>query len=256
MRADGGRVALLAGAAGGIGRSTAIALAETGHRLVLADRDEASLASTAEAVRAARPAVELCTVTADLTVDSAVDGLLTTTLATFGQLDVLVNSVGVLDDARLEKMSDEQFDRVLRINLLAPLLLVGAALPALCDSGAGRVILLASRAWLGAYGSTNYSAAKGGLVGAVRALALRWAAAGVTVNCVAPGFIETPMTDAFPPDIRARVIESIPVGRPGSPHDVARTIAFLADAAAGYITGQTLLVCGGRSIGTPISARR
>jgi 3-oxoacyl-[acyl-carrier protein] reductase len=118
--------------------------------------------------------------------------------------------------------------------------------------GGGAVVNLASRAWLGTFGSTAYSTAKGGLVGATRSLALELGPARITVNAVAPGFVETPMTDGLPPDIRRRTLDAIPVGRAGRPDDVAAAVAYLAEAP--YVTGQVLVVCGGRSIGDPYAA--
>jgi NAD(P)-dependent dehydrogenase (short-subunit alcohol dehydrogenase family) len=123
-----------------------------------------------------------------------------------------------------------------------------AALPALRSSETGRIISLTSRAWLGNFGSTNYAASKGGIAGVSRSLSLALAADGITVNCIAPGFIETPMSNSMPDEIIERVRQSIPVGRVGQPIDVARTVAFLADSNAGYVTGQSIPVCGGRSI--------
>jgi NAD(P)-dependent dehydrogenase (short-subunit alcohol dehydrogenase family) len=149
-------------------------------------------------------------------------------------------------------MPVDTFRRLLDINLVGPMNLIDAVIPHMQRQGYGRVISLASRAWLGNFGSSGYSAAKGALVGATRSLALANGRHGITVNCIAPGFIDTPMSRSMPPEVVARVIESIPVGRAGTTDDVGALVSFLAGSESGYITGQTILTCGGRGISEPM----
>lgn len=245
-----GRIALVTGGAGGIGRSICDALAARGATVVVADLARDATAVTAAALGAAHPAVAhplVLDVTDPGSRSAAIDFC-----AELGGVDVLVNCAGVLRDARIDTLDAALFRRLLEINLLGPLALTRLAAPGMAARGGGAVVNLASRAWLGTFGSTAYSTAKGGLVGATRSLALELGPARITVNAVAPGFVETPMTDGLPPDIRRRTLDAIPVGRAGRPDDVAAAVAYLAEAP--YVTGQVLVVCGGRSIGDPYAA--
>jgi NAD(P)-dependent dehydrogenase (short-subunit alcohol dehydrogenase family) len=159
---------------------------------------------------------------------------------------VLVNNAGINRDARATKLSDEHFRDVIRVDLVGP--------ARLCEAFAGRfakeasVVNISSRAALGNFGQANYVAAKAGLIGLTRSLAVRWAPR-VRVNAVAPGLIDTPMTAGMPPDVLDRLVVRIPSGRMGNPEEVAEAVGFLASPAASYITGQLLPVCGGRSVG-------
>ena len=168
-------------------------------------------------------------------------------------MTALVNCSGWLKDHRVQEMPLDTFRRLLYINVVGPLRLVDAVIPHMERAGYGRIVSLASRAWLGNFGSSGYSAAKGALVGATRSLALQCAPHGITVNCVAPGFIDTPMSRSMPPHIVQRVVDSIPVGRAGTVDDVGALISFLVAEESGYVTGQTILSCGGRSISEPIA---
>jgi NAD(P)-dependent dehydrogenase (short-subunit alcohol dehydrogenase family) len=160
-------------------------------------------------------------------------------------LRVLVNNAGITRDGRAEQLSEEDFASVVRVNLVASLRLAIALRPLLVPGAA--VINLSSRAALGNFGQANYVAAKAGLIGVTRALALEWAPE-VRVNAVAPGLIDTPMTRAMPDAVRDKLVARIPLGRIGSPEDVAGVVAFLAGDDARYVTGQVLMCCGGRSI--------
>ncbi|GAA5165347.1 MULTISPECIES: SDR family NAD(P)-dependent oxidoreductase [Amycolatopsis] len=231
------RTALVTGGAGGIGRGICERLAREVDVVFVADLDP--YAAAGELGPWARP-LEL-----DITSPESREAAAEDT----GGVDILVNCAGVLKDARVGALDPELFRRLLAINLLGPLALTRLLLEPMARRGGGAVVNIASRAWLGTFGSTAYSSAKGGLVGATRALALEVAPQGITVNCVAPGFVATRMTDGLPGKIRERTLEAIPVGRAGKPSDVAEAVAYLSGAS--YVTGQVLVVCGGRSIGDP-----
>lgn len=238
-------VALVTGGAGGIGRAIAARLADTGHTVVVADLDPQAVADTAGALHGARGVV------LDVT-DPASRAAAIEVCEDLGGPDVLVNCAGVLRDARLATLDPALFRRLQEVNLLGPLALTRLAARSMARRGGGAVVNLASRAWLGTFGSTAYSTAKGGLVGATRSLAIELGPRGITVNAVAPGFVETAMTDGLPPEIRRRTLDAIPVGRAGRPDDVADAVAYLAGAS--YVAGQVLPVCGGRSVADPYAA--
>ena len=226
--------AIVTGAAGGLGGRIGERLAAAGHELVLVDLDPA-----VEALAAERGATG---VVADLTEAEGVEALVA---ATAGEVGVLVNNAGITRDARATKMTPEDFAAVIDINLTAAIRLT-LALEERFAEGAS-VINMSSRASLGNFGQANYSASKAGLVGFGRALAQRWAPR-VRVNAVAPSLVDTPMTQAMPPEVLAKLVARIPAGRIGTPDDVAGIVAFLASEEAAYITGQVIYACGGRTV--------
>ncbi len=226
--------AIVTGAAGGLGGRIGDRLAAAGHDLLLVDLDP-----RVEAIAAANGARS---VVADLTQSEGVEKVVE---ATGGEVAVLVNNAGITRDARATKMEEAAFRAVIEINLVAAIRLTLALEDSFAPGAA--VVNMSSRASLGNFGQANYSASKAGLVGFGRSLAQHWAPR-VRVNAVAPSLVDTPMTQAMPPDVLAKLIDKIPAGRIGSPDDVAGAVAFLASPAAAYITGQVLYVCGGRSV--------
>ncbi len=226
--------AIVTGAAGGLGGRIGERLAAAGHELLLVDLDPA-----VEEVAAAAGARA---VVADLTKAEGVAAVLD---AAGDDVAVLVNNAGITRDARATKMEEAAFAAVIEINLVAAMRLTLALEPRYRDGAA--VINMSSRASLGNFGQANYSASKSGLVGFGRALAQRWAPR-VRVNALAPSLVDTPMTQAMPPEVLEKMIGRIPAGRIGSPDDVAGIVAFLASPEAAYVTGQVLFACGGRSV--------
>lgn len=242
---------IITGAAGGIGRAVSLSLAKAGINLVLTDRNVEQL-RLLEQDAAGLPGRMVGLPGDMLDVDLA-EKLCDHARDAFGGIDLLINCSGFLEDARIEKMPVELFRKLIDINLIAPMRLADAVTPTMRDAGFGRIISLSSRAWLGNFGSAGYSSAKGGVVGFSRSRALALAQYGITVNCIAPGFIDTPMARSLPPHIMERVLRSIPVGRAGTVDDITSLILFLASRSSGYITGQTFVACGGRSICRPIA---
>lgn len=229
-----GGTAIVTGAAGGLGGAIGERLAAAGHELLLVDLDPA-----VEEVAAAAGARS---VVADLTKAEGAEAVL---VAAGDDVAVLVNNAGITRDARATKMEDAAFAAVIEINLVAAMRLTLALEPRYRDGAA--VINMSSRASLGNFGQANYAASKSGLVGFGRALAQRWAPR-VRVNALAPSLVDTPMTQAMPPEVLEKMVARIPAGRIGSPDDVAGIVAFLASPEAAYITGQVLFACGGRSV--------
>jgi 3-oxoacyl-[acyl-carrier protein] reductase len=240
-----GKVAIVTGSARGLGAATARRLAQEGAHVVITDvRDQAE--ETAKALSAA--GLSAHSVIADVTKAADVQRLVDEAVAKFGGVHVLVNNAGFPRDKYLVKMSEEDWDLVMGVMLKGAFLVTRAVMPKMIEQGWGRVINISSRAYLGNATQANYSAAKAGLIGMAKALAIEEGRYGITVSCVAPGFIETEMVQALPTyeAIKERAIQAQPIKRVGRPDDIANAVAFLASEAAGFISGEVLHVTGGR----------
>jgi 3-oxoacyl-[acyl-carrier protein] reductase len=239
-----GKVALVTGASQGIGRDTALALAEAGAMVAVAARNEEKLATLAEEI-AAKGAVAFA-VRMDVADAEQVKVGFKAVLERFGKLDILVNNAAITRDGLAMRMKQDDWDAVIRTNLTGAHLCTQQALATMMRARAGRIINIASVvAQMGNAGQSNYVAAKAGLIGLTKAIAMEIASRNVTVNAVAPGFIETPMTDVLPEKVKEELKTRIPLGRMGTPRDVTAAIVFLASDEAGYITGHVLDVNGG-----------
>ena len=239
-----GRVAVVTGGAKGIGRAIASRLASEGAKLVITGRDEAALEEGIGAIRAAGG--EGTAVRADVSIASDADQVCAKTLEAYGRADILVNNAGVTRDNLVMRLSEEDWDSVLDTNLKGSFLCIRAFTRPMMKQRWGRIVNMSSVVGLmGNPGQANYVASKAGLVGLTKAVAKELASRHITVNAVAPGFIETAMTAVLGEKVRENLKAQIPLGRLGTPEDVAHVVAFLCSEEAGYVTGQVLSVDGG-----------
>ena len=239
------RVAIVTGSGRGIGRAIALKLAELGATIVVNDFGEASpVDSMAEEIRAMNR--QSLAILADVSLSSDVDNMVETAIATYGRVDILVNNAGITRDQIVLRMSDEDWDRVISVNLKSVFLCTRAVLRQMIRQRWGRIVNIASIVGIvGNAGQANYASAKAGIIGFTRTIAKEVASRGITANAIAPGFIDTQMTQQLDENQRQELQRRIPVGCLGSPRDVAEAVAFLASEEASYITGQVLNVDGG-----------
>ena len=243
-----GMTALVTGAAGGIGSAISHALAKQGARLALSGTNPAKLRSFREELNDiyGHDHVEI---TCDLSNTEQVEHLIPATVDTLGKIDILVNNAGITRDNLAMRMKDEEWDAVIRVNLEAAFRLMRAACKPMMKARHGRIISITSVVGAtGNPGQVNYAAAKGGLVAMSKSLGQELATRGITVNCVAPGFIRTAMTEILPDAQKEALNARIPMGRMGEGEDIGAAVAYLASREAGYITGQTLHVNGGMAM--------
>jgi 3-oxoacyl-[acyl-carrier protein] reductase len=242
------KVALVTGASQGIGRATALALVVAGAKVAVAARTADKLATLVAEIEAAGG--EALAVPMDVADAAQVKTGFQQTLAKFGRLDILVNNAAITRDTLALRMKLDDWDAVLRTNLTGAHLCIQQALGAMLKQRSGRIINLSSVvAETGNAGQANYVASKAGLIGLTRAIAVEVASRNITVNAVAPGFIETPMTDVLSQELKDKMKAMIPLGRFGRDQEIAAAIVFLASDEAGYITGQVLGVNGGLHAG-------
>ena len=242
------RVAIVTGGATGIGLAISLQLAKDGFIVVVnyhASKDAANnLVATIQSLGGQALAVQ-----ANLSQVREAEKLIQTTIQTFQRLDVLVNNAGITDDTLMLRMSEDQFDRVIETNLKGVWATCKYALKPLMQNGQGRIINIASVAgMMGNAGQANYAAAKAGVIGLSKTLAREMASRNITVNVVAPGFIETRMTAGLSPAIKESALGIIPLKKFGQPEDIAYMVSFLASNKAQYITGQTIVVDGGMTM--------
>ncbi|SEH64341.1 3-oxoacyl-ACP reductase FabG [Paracoccus alkenifer] len=239
-----GKNALVTGASGGIGAAVATALHAAGAAVALSGTREAPLQELA-----ARLGSRAHVVTANLGDAAAVEALPKQAAAAMGSVDILVNNAGITRDNLFMRMSDEEWAQVIEVNLTSSFRLARGVLRGMMKARWGRIVSITSIVGqTGNPGQGNYAAAKAGLVGMSKSLAYEVASRGVTVNCVAPGFIETPMTAALNDEQKSRILGQIPAGRMGRPDEIAAAVLYLSSPQAGYVTGATLHVNGGMAM--------
>ena len=239
------RVALVTGSARGIGRAIALKLADRGASVVVNDLNNASEANEVAAVIRAKGSQSVV-ILADISSSEEVTRLVDQTVSAFAKVDILVNNAGITRDGLAMRMSDQDWDAVLATNLRGAFLCTRAVLRHMVRQRWGRIINIASVVGLvGNAGQANYASAKAGLVGLTKAIAKEVASRGITANAIAPGFIDTAMTQKLSEALKQEALRQIPLGRLGTPEEVGAAVAFLASEEAAYITGQVLNVDGG-----------
>ena len=233
-----GKVALITGATGGIGGAIAKKMKEAGATVVVSGRNVAKLDSEFDDSYIKIPA--------DLAAEGAAVELIMNTIEKAGKIDVLINNAGITKDTLLMRMTDEQFDDVINTNLRSCFKMCRAVIMPMMKQRFGRIINMASIIGaIGGPGQANYAASKGGMIAMTKSIAAEVGSRGITANCVAPGFIKTPMTDVLSDELKQSYLAQIPAGRFGEPEDIANACVFLASDEASYINGQTLHVNGG-----------
>ena len=234
------KVAIVTGASRGIGKAIALLLGERGAKVVVADINVEAAAETAREAGNGSVGIAL-----DVSDREAVDAAVAQVIADLGKIDVLVNNAGINRDAMLHKMTDDQWDAVISVDLSGVFYMCRAVGTHMRTNKYGRIVNVASASWMGNIGQTNYAAAKAGVVGLTRSISKELARNQITANAVCPGFIETDMIRGMPEPLFKAQLDKIPMQRVGQPVDVARVVAFLASDDASYVTGEVIDIGGG-----------
>ena len=233
-----GKVALITGATGGIGGAIAKKMKQAGATVVVSGRNVAKMD--------AEFGDEYIKIPCDLAAEGGAVELVMNTIERAGKIDILINNAGITRDTLLMRMTDDQFDEVINTNMRSCFKMCRAAIMPMMKNRFGRIINMASIiGTIGGPGQANYAASKGGMIAMTKSIAAEVASRGITANAIAPGFIQTPMTDVLPEELKKSYLAQIPAGRFGEPDDIANACVFLASDEASYINGQTLHINGG-----------
>lgn len=239
-----GKVALITGASRGIGQSISIILAQSGAHVICVSRNINDVQSVADKITNQKFVASA--VSCDISNTNNVTELVKDIIEKHGRIDILINNAGITSDNLLMRMSEDDWDNVLNINLKAAFTAIKVASRTMIKQRSGRIINISSVVGLiGNAGQVNYAASKAGLIGMTKSVAREFASRGITANCIAPGYVETEMTNKLKDEVKSSLNEQIPLGRIGNVEDIAYAVAFLASDEACYITGQTLAVDGG-----------
>ena len=239
------KVSLITGGGRGIGKEIAVLFAEHGSNLALCDVDESSLDNTRKEIEG-KTGVKVLTGKVDVTNSEEVEEFVKKTLDNFGSLDILVNNAGITKDNLVMRMSEDEWDAVISVNLKGAFNCIKAVTRSMMKARSGKIVNMASIIGvMGNAGQANYSASKGGLIALTKTVAKELGSRGINVNAIAPGFIQTDMTDKLGEEAREKLLSFIPLGRMGETSDVAHLALFLASDASNYITGQVIKVDGG-----------
>ena len=242
-----GKIAIVTGASQGIGETIAVEMAKSGANVFCLARNKNALDSTINKIisNGDKASAYSC----DISDNEQFNNIVTDIFKEYGSIDILVNNAGITNDTLLMRMSDDQWDSVLDINLKGSFTCTRSVIKYMMKKKSGRIINITSIVGLtGNAGQANYAASKAGLIGMTKSIAKEVASRGITANCVAPGWIETAMTEQLSDDVKNKFLSQIPTGKIGYPKDIANTVIFLASKEAEYITGQTITVDGGRII--------
>jgi len=239
------KIAIITGGASGIGYATARKFLLEGAKVIICDINQMAIQKACESIC---DLGEISGFVADVTVKEQIEQFVETVMKKYGRIDILINNAGITQDAQLYKMTEDQWDRVIDVNLKGVYLFCHAVTPIMREQKYGKIINASSTsAFNGNFGQANYAATKAGLIGMTRVMAKELGKFNINVNAIAPGFVETEMTSAIPAPIMEQKIASIPLGRTGKPEDIANIYAFLASDEASYISGATIVADGGRS---------
>jgi 3-oxoacyl-[acyl-carrier protein] reductase len=243
-----GKVAIITGAGRGIGKAIAERLASEGADVVICDIDKEAAERTAEEIRS-KYSVKAMAISADVANEGDVNSMVEETIKNFGRVDFLINNAGITRDSLLLRMSEEEWDKVIAVDLKSVFLCTRAVIRHMMRQKFGRIVNISSVIGLrGNVGQANYASAKAGIIGFTKSAARELAGRNITVNAVAPGYIQTEMTERLPQEVKEEMLKQVPLGRPGQPEDVAGVVAFLCSEDASYITGEIIRVDGGMAM--------